>query len=37
MKALGLVALIAVLAAGWWLWRKVGVDVALTGVLPWCG
>lgn len=37
MKAAMLVALALVLAGGWWLWQRVGVDVVLGAALSWCG
>jgi hypothetical protein len=37
MKAIGLIALAALLAAGWWLWQSVGPDVLLGAALQWCG
>lgn len=36
MKAAGLIALALVIAAGGWLWMRVGVDVALNAVIAWC-
>jgi hypothetical protein len=37
MKALGLIALVAVLAGGLWLWQVVGPDVLLGAMIRWCG
>lgn len=37
MKAMGLIALAAVLAGGWWLWRAAGPDVLLGVAIQWCG
>jgi hypothetical protein len=37
MKALGLIALAAVLAGGWWLWHVVGPEVLLGAMIQWCG
>ncbi len=37
MKALALIGVAALLAGGWWLWQRVGVDVALGAVIAWCG
>lgn len=37
MKAVGIIALVAVLGAGWWLWQRVGPDVLLNVALQWCG
>lgn len=37
MKVLGLIALAALLAAGWWLWQHVGADVLLGAMIQWCG
>lgn len=37
MKAIGIVALALLLAAGWWLWQRVGPDVLLNAFIQWCG
>lgn len=37
MKAFIVIGVAALLAAGWWLWQVVGVDVALGAVIAWCG
>lgn len=37
MKALIVIAVAALIAGGWWLWQRVGVDVALGAVIAWCG
>jgi hypothetical protein len=37
MKALGLIALVAVLAGGLLLWQVVGPDVLLGAMIQWCG
>lgn len=37
MKALALMGIATLLAGGWWLWRRAGVDVALGAVIAWCG
>jgi hypothetical protein len=37
MKALGVIALAALLGCGWWLWQRVGAEVVLNAFMQWCG
>ncbi len=37
MKAVAAIGLALVLAGGWWLWQRAGIDVALGSALAWCG
>ena len=37
MKVAGGIALALVLAAGWWLWQRVGADVLLNAMMGFCG